>query len=92
MIDVNDYLCTSSTCFGKINGAWTYHDNSHITASMARQLWQYYAPAVADVVPGMVAARCPVTAVTVVANRWIPRTRLPDPALLPLTRRSDLRS
>jgi hypothetical protein len=55
MIDVNDYLCTSSTCFAKIDDAWTYHDNSHITASMARQLWRYYAPSVADVVPGMVA-------------------------------------
>jgi hypothetical protein len=55
MIDVNDYLCTSSTCFAKHNGAWTYHDNSHLTASIARQLWQYYAPSVSDVVPGMVA-------------------------------------
>jgi hypothetical protein len=55
MIDVNDYLCSATTCFAKIDGAWTYHDNSHLTASMARQLWRYYAPAVADVVPGMVA-------------------------------------
>jgi hypothetical protein len=54
-VDVNDHLCSPSTCFAKIDGAWTYHDNSHITASMARQLWRYYAPAVADVVPGMVA-------------------------------------
>lgn len=55
MIDVNDHLCSASTCFAKIQGAWTYHDNSHITASMARQLAPYYAPFVADVVPGMVA-------------------------------------
>ncbi len=55
MVDVNDHLCSSGTCFAKIDGDWTYHDNSHITASMARQLWRYYAPAVADVVPGMVA-------------------------------------
>lgn len=55
MIDVNDFLCSTKTCRAKINGAWTYHDNSHITASMARLLWRYYAPAVADVVPGMVA-------------------------------------
>jgi hypothetical protein len=55
MIDVNDHLCGNNTCYAKIDGAWTYHDNSHITASMARQLWRYYAPAVADIVPGMVA-------------------------------------
>ena len=55
MIDVNDFLCGSSTCYAKVDGAWTYRDNSHITASMARALWRFYAPAVADVVPGMVA-------------------------------------
>jgi hypothetical protein len=55
MIDVNDHLCSATTCFAKIDGAWTYHDNSHVTASMARQLAPYYAPSVADVVPGMAA-------------------------------------
>ena len=55
MVDVNRHLCGSGTCFAKVSGDWTYHDNSHLTASMARQLWQYYAPSVSDVVPGMVA-------------------------------------
>ncbi len=55
MIDVNDFLCSNRVCKAKIDGAWTYHDNSHLTASMARLLWRYYAPSVADVVPGMVA-------------------------------------
>jgi hypothetical protein len=51
-VDVNDAICSASTCRGKIDGVWTYHDNSHITASMARKLSAYYAPSVADVVPG----------------------------------------
>lgn len=53
MIDVNGHLCGTSTCYAKIKGAWTYHDNSHITASMARQLAPYYRMSVSDVVPGM---------------------------------------
>lgn len=52
---VNDFLCSASTCYGKVDDVWTFHDNSHITASMARLLAPYYAPSVADVVPGMVA-------------------------------------
>lgn len=52
MINVNNHLCSGSTCFGKIRGVWTFHDNSHITASMARQLSPYYAGSVADLVSG----------------------------------------
>ena len=53
MIDVNSFLCGGNTCFAKISGKWTYHDQSHITGSMARLLAPYYAPSVADIVPGM---------------------------------------
>ena len=72
-IYVNEFLCSPSTCHGRVNGVWTFHDNSHITASMARLLAPYYAQSVADVVPGMSA---PDPDGTVVAGTpCFPRTR-----------------
>lgn len=52
-IDLNDYICNKRTCFGKVKRVHTFHDNSHITASMSRRMARYFLPSVADVVPGM---------------------------------------
>lgn len=48
-LDLNEHLCTEYLCRGRVDGVDTYLDNSHLTASMARELGERFRPSVDDV-------------------------------------------
>ncbi len=50
-LDLNEHLCSAYLCRGRIDGVNTYYDNSHLTASMSRELAPFFRPSVEDVAP-----------------------------------------
>jgi hypothetical protein len=44
-LDLNDHICTDHTCPAVVGGVVVYFDGSHLTATYARTLAPYLAPA-----------------------------------------------
>lgn len=45
-IDVNQHFCDGTVCHGRVDGVYTFFDDLHLSATLARKLKPFFAPSV----------------------------------------------